>query len=57
MHRCLGAHLARVQIAVAFEELLARITDLRLDCAPDEVVWKPGIANAPEAVPIRFDRV
>src|SRR5581483_7285321 len=57
IHRCLGAHLARVQIAVAFEELLARVTNLRLECAPQDVVWKPGIANAPEAVPVRFDRV
>jgi cytochrome P450 len=55
IHRCLGAHLARVQIGIAFEELLARTTRFRLDCDPSEVVWKPGIANAPEAVPIRFD--
>ena len=57
VHRCLGAHLARVQIAVAFEELLARVTGLRLACAPDDVVWKPGIANAPESVPVLFDRI
>jgi cytochrome P450 len=55
IHRCLGAHLARVQIGVAFDELLNRITRIRLDCEPSEVIWKPGIANAPEAVPIRFD--
>lgn len=56
VHRCLGAHLARVQIAVAFEELLARVTHLRLDCDPQDVIWKPGIANAPESVPVRFER-
>jgi len=57
IHRCLGIHLARVQIAIAFEELLARITNLRLGCDPSEVVWKPGIANAPASIPIQFDKV
>lgn len=56
VHRCLGMHLARVQIAVAFEELLARLTNLRLDCDPADIVWAPGIANAPDRIPLRFDR-
>jgi cytochrome P450 len=56
IHRCLGVHLARVQIAIAFEELLARVTNLRLGCDPSEVVWKPGIANAPALIPIQFDK-
>lgn len=57
IHRCLGAHLARVQIAIAFEELLARITNLRLDCDPADIAWTPGVAYAPARVPIRFDKV
>jgi cytochrome P450 len=56
VHRCLGAHLARIQIAVAFDELLAQITNLRLDCDPSDIVWKPGVANAPDRVPLRFNK-
>lgn len=57
IHRCIGAHLGRVQIAIAFEELLARVTRLELDCAPEDIVWKPGIANCPERIPVRFKKV
>jgi cytochrome P450 len=57
IHRCIGAHLGRVQIAIAFEELLARITNLCLDCDPSEIRWKPGIANCPDRIPVRFDRL
>ena len=57
IHRCIGAHLGRVQIAVAFEELLSRVTNLQLDCAPTDIRWKPGIANCPDRIPVRFDRV
>lgn len=57
VHRCVGMHLARVQIALAFEELLAQITNLRLSCAPEDIVWAPGIANAPDRIPLKFDRV
>jgi cytochrome P450 len=57
IHRCIGMHLARVQMAVAMEEVLARITNLRLAVPVDEVTWAPGIANCPHAVPLVFDRV
>lgn len=57
IHRCIGAHLGRVQIAIAFEELLARVTSLRLECEEADIVWKPGIANCPAGIPVRFDRV
>ncbi len=30
-HRCLGSHLARVEIQILYEELLARIPEFRLD--------------------------
>lgn len=32
-HRCLGSNLARVELAIAFEELLARIPDFQVDAA------------------------
>jgi cytochrome P450 len=55
IHRCLGAHLARIQITVAFERLLARITNLRM--ASDDIQWHPGISNGPRGLPVRFDRL
>ena len=40
-HRCVGAHLARVELRVLYEEWLARIPEFRLD--PDHpAVFRPG---------------
>jgi cytochrome P450 len=53
IHFCLGAHLARLEARVAFEELLARIPDYRLAEPP---TWRPSIwARAHPAVRIEFD--
>ncbi len=41
-HFCLGAHLARVEMQVALESLLARFPDLRLAVPASEVPWKDG---------------
>lgn len=57
IHRCLGSHFARIQIAIAFDELLAQITNLRL-ARPDEPLhWAPGIANGLEWLELTFDRL
>ncbi|ADP81387.1 cytochrome P450 [Pseudofrankia inefficax] len=40
VHRCLGSHLARIELQVALEELLRRIPDYRLD--PDRPVVSHG---------------
>jgi cytochrome P450 len=56
VHRCVGSHLARLQIEVAFDELLSRISNIRL--APGtEPVWVPGVDNCLREVPIEYDRV
>ncbi len=55
IHRCLGVHLARIQIAIAFDELLKRVTNLRLAADPAAVRWAPGIANGPERLDLEFD--
>jgi cytochrome P450 len=57
IHRCVGMHLARVEITVAFEELLARITNLRFDGDPGDLKWAPGIANCPDRVPLTFEKI
>ena len=53
IHFCLGAHLARLEARVAFEELLARIPDYRLAEPP---TWRPSIwARAHPAVRVEFE--
>ena len=53
-HRCIGMHFARLQIEVAFSELLARVTNLRI---PDgtHVETAVGIVLSPEHLPVIFD--
>jgi cytochrome P450 len=50
VHRCLGAHLARIELQTLYEEMLARLPTFRLD--PDESVrfhggnvWGPNELN------------
>lgn len=51
MHYCLGASLARAELRVALEGLMARFPSLRLTGTAEDVPWKPGlIARAPESL-------
>jgi hypothetical protein len=53
IHFCLGAHLARLEARIAFEELLARIPGYALEREPG---WRRSIwARAHDAVPVVFD--
>lgn len=55
VHRCVGSHLARFQIKIAFEELLASVKNLRL--APGATItWMPSPATHLDAVNLEFDR-
>jgi cytochrome P450 len=56
VHRCMGSHLARLQIEVAFDELFSRIRDIRLVPGAD-LVWVAGVDNCLREVPIEFDLV
>jgi cytochrome P450 len=53
-HRCIGMHFARLQIEIAFSELLSRVTNLRI---PDgtHVETAVGIVLSPEHLPVVFD--
>jgi len=42
IHYCLGAHLARLEARVAFEELLGRHPGLRLAANRDDLAWAHG---------------
>lgn len=51
-HRCLGSHLARLELRVALEEWHRRIPDYELE--PDAALaYSPGIREI-EALPLRF---
>jgi cytochrome P450 len=53
VHFCMGAHLARLEGRVAFEELLARLPDYALDAEPR---WQTSAwARAYAGVPIAFE--
>ncbi|HZP31233.1 MAG TPA: cytochrome P450 [Acidimicrobiia bacterium] len=54
-HQCLGMHLARLELRVGLETILARLPNLRLDPeAPPPVI--EGLAfRGPTALPVLFD--
>jgi cytochrome P450 len=56
VHRCVGSNMARLQIEIAFEELLKRVKNIRL--VPDvDIKWVAGQSNALHHVDIEFDRM
>lgn len=55
-HRCIGLHFARLQIEIGFQELFARITDIRIP-AGEEVKSATGVVLTHEYLPIEFDVV
>ncbi len=50
-HRCLGSHLARIEMRVAFDEWHARIPDYRLD---GEAVGYSGVTMGVTNLPLRW---
>ena len=46
VHRCLGAHVARMELRVGLEEFLAAVPNFRLADA-EGVSWKPGPIRGP----------
>lgn len=51
-HVCLGQHLARMEMRVLWEELLARLDSVELDGAPTRMT--ANFVCGPKSVPIRF---
>jgi cytochrome P450 len=55
IHRCLGSHLARMELRVALEVWLSRLPDFTLD-DPDAVTWSAGQVRGPRTLPLRLSR-
>jgi cytochrome P450 len=53
IHRCLGSNLARLEMQVAIEEMLAMIPEFELE-DPDAVTWAGGQVRGPRHLPVRF---
>jgi cytochrome P450 len=53
-HRCLGSHLARVELQVLYEQILARLPTFRLDDTKP-VKFHAGNIIAIDSLPIRWD--
>jgi cytochrome P450 len=53
IHRCLGSHIARLEMQVLLEELLRRIPDFELQEGAG-VEWSKGQVQGVVKVPIRF---
>jgi cytochrome P450 len=53
IHRCVGSHLARMELRVALEVWLQRIPEFTL-ADPDAVTWSAGQIRGPRALPLRI---
>jgi cytochrome P450 len=53
IHRCVGSHLARMELRVALETWLARIPAFTLD-DPSAVTWASGQIRGPRGLPLRI---
>jgi cytochrome P450 len=53
IHRCVGSHLARMELRVALEVWMQRIPEFTLD-DPAAVAWAPGQVRGPRALPLRI---
>jgi cytochrome P450 len=53
IHRCVGSHLARMELRVALEVWLERIPEFTLE-DPDAVTWAPGQVRGPRTLPLRI---
>ncbi|RCG29862.1 cytochrome P450 [Sphaerisporangium album] len=53
IHRCVGSHLARMELRVALEVWLERIPAFSLE-DPSAVTWAPGQVRGPRTLPIRI---
>jgi cytochrome P450 len=53
IHRCIGSHLARMELRTALEVWLERIPEFTLD-DPSAVTWSVGQIRGPRSLPLRI---
>jgi len=53
IHRCVGSHLARMELRTALDVWLERIPEFTLD-DPSAVTWSAGQIRGPRTLPIRI---
>ena len=53
IHRCLGSHLARMELRTALEVWLERIPEFSLE-DPSAVRWSAGQIRGPRTLPLRI---
>jgi hypothetical protein len=53
IHRCLGSHLARMELRVALEVWMERVPNFSL-ADPDAVTWSGGQVRGPRTIPMRI---
>ncbi|GAA3694422.1 cytochrome P450 [Nonomuraea antimicrobica] len=53
IHRCVGSHLARMELRVALEVWLARVPEFGL-ADPEAVTWSTGQVRGPRKLPVRL---
>jgi len=57
IHKCVGIALARMEVKVAAQEFIRRLTDIRLAIAPEEITYLPTLAtHTIERLPLTFRR-
>lgn len=57
IHRCVGIALARMEIKVAAQEIIRRLTDIKLAIAPEDITYLPTLAtHTIETLPLTFRR-
>jgi cytochrome P450 len=54
IHHCMGAHLARLEIRITFEELLKRVTAIELTGPPERL--RSNFFNGVKRLPVRVTR-
>lgn len=55
IHRCLGSHLARLEVSVAVERFLAAVPSFSL-ADPEAVTWSTGQVRGPRSLPLALAR-